>query len=377
MNILIFTSSLALGGAERVVATLANRWCEQGHRVSVATLAPVELDAYTLDEHVHRIALNLTGTSQGMLSALAANLQRVASIRRVLRREKPDCAISFLTDCNVLLALSRGAHRGCRYIGSERSHPPKHRLSRIWEFLRARVYGRLDAVVAQTVESRNWILQHTTARTVVVIPNPVVWPVPERAPIRDPSSVGRANRQRILAVGRLSREKGFDLLIRAFARLAADFPEWEVVIVGEGIERQALEDLVLAAELRDVVLLVGVVGNVGRWLSEADLFVLPSRYEGFPNALAEAMAAGLATISFDCDTGPRDLIENGRNGQLVAKEDEHALEAALRTLLGDATLRASFATEARHVTERFSLDAIDRLWLKALRPVVDHGVEQA
>ena len=286
--------------------------------------------------------------------------------------QKPDVAMAMMTNSNVLLALAALGLRGLRTVGSERIHPALLPLGPPWSTLRTYCYGLLDAVVAQTKKTREWLLSHTRARKVVVIPNPVVWPLERGAPIVEPHSIGDRHRKRVLAVGRLVHQKGFDMLIDVFTQLAAPFPEWELAIVGRGSDERSLRSRIAAHSLEERVFLVGDVGNIGDWYESADIFVLSSRFEGFPNALAEAMAHGVASVSFDCDTGPADLVENGVNGLLVRAGDTRALRDALERLLTDPALRAKLAGRSVDVRERFALDTIGDAWLDLFRSLAPH-----
>jgi glycosyltransferase involved in cell wall biosynthesis len=166
----------------------------------------------------------------------------------------------------------------------------------------------------------------------------------------------------VIAVGRLSAEKGHAKLLEAFQPLAARFPDWELVIHGEGSERPRLEQLAAHLGVGERVTLPGWSKDVESVLREADLFVLPSRYEGFPNALLEAMAAGVASISFDCDSGPREIIRNGIDGLLVPPGDVTALTQAMASLMSDEANRRQLASQARSVVERFGQGEVYRRW---------------
>lgn len=359
------------GGAERVTANLANYWSDQGWDVTIVTLAPRALDFYALHPAVHRVALDLTGDSRNLLAGLWQNLRRVAALRRVLRQVEPDIALGMMTEANALLALASWdicdrtpscQRRRLCVFGSEHIHPPQCPLSPLWETLRRRTYKRLHGVAALTSESAAWLKVHTSARRVAVIPNAAPWPLPVQAPQIAPASVCRPGRKILLAVGRLVPEKGFDLLIAAFAGLARKHPDWDLVILGEGALREALEVQVQAAGLVQRVSLPGTVGNVGEWYKNASLYVMSSRFEGFGNTLAEALAHGLPAVSFDCDTGPRYIIRHEVDGLLVPSGNAAALAAALDRLMGDAALRARFAARAVDARDRFSLQRIARLW---------------
>lgn len=361
MRLFIFTHSLGGGGAERVAATLANRWVTGGWCVSIVTLTTADGDRYQLHPAVRRIPLDRAGPSAGPFAAALANVRRLVALRGVLARERPDKVISLMPVPNVLLAIaSAGLRLTC--IGSERSYPPSLPLGGAWETLRKLAYGRLAAVVAPTSEIRIWLLQHTTARRVDVIPNPIAWPLATAEPVVSPATVGRPGRKRLLAVGRLGEEKRFAALIRVFSSLTKSAPDWELVILGEGPERDELEEYVRRLGLEEAVFLPGHIGNVSDWFRSADLYVLTSRFEGFPNALLEAMAHGLPAVAVDCLTGPRDIIRPEVDGLLVPPNDDGALTTALHRLMTDPVTRAALAARASEARVRFSLDSVAASW---------------
>jgi glycosyltransferase involved in cell wall biosynthesis len=284
-----------------------------------------------------------------------------------LREQTPDVALAMMTHSNVLMALASVGLRDIRTVGAERVHPALAPLGSAWSMLRFFGYGLLDVIVAQTAITRSWLLSHTDARNVAVVPNPVVWPLERVAPTVNPESIGDSGRRRLLAVGRLVHQKGFDILIEVFAQLATQFPDWELVIIGRGEDGAALQSRIDSHSLAGRVFLAGDVGNMGDWYEAADVFVLSSRFEGFPNALGEAMAYGLPVVSFDCDTGPRDLIENEVNGLLVPDGDAAALGRALARTMSDEGFRTRVAGRAVSVRERYSLGTVGNTWLDLFR----------
>ena len=368
-RLVIFIHSMGGGGAERVTANLANYWAGKGWAVAVVTLAPQADDFYELHPTVSRIALGLAGDSRNVLIGLWQNLRRIYALRRVLRQIKPDVALGMMTTANVFLALAASG-LGIHAIGSEHIHPPQYPLTPLWEWLRRHTYGLLDAVTALTSESANWLGRHTSARSVAVIPNAAPWPLPVHDPVVEPTTICRRGRKVLLAVGRLEAQKGFDWLLEAFGVLVPRHPDWDLVILGEGSMRTMIENQVRAAGLDKRVFLPGRAGNVGAWYECADLYVMSSRFEGFGNTLAEAMAHGLPALSFDCDTGPRDIIRHEVDGLLVPPGDVVGLTAALDRLMSDAALRQRFAERAVEARERFSMGRIAGMWEELFARVI-------
>ena len=359
-KILFFVPSLRGGGAERVTLNLAEDWSGQGAEVVVVTLLSAETDAFAMPAGVRRIALGVFSEKFSPFAMLRYNILPMLALRRVLRAEKPDIAIGISTICAVILALVRG--RDVIAVGAERFHPPLRVMGRFRHWLRRHCYARLDAVVALTLESADWLRRHTKARLVSVIPNSVYLPLPENEPRLLVGDVVASGRKFLLAVGRLDEQKAFDRLLDGFKQVAGRYGDWDLVILGEGELRGALEAQVASLSLAERVYLPGRAGNMGEWYSAADAFVMTSRYEGIPNALLEAMAHGCPAVSVDCDTGPRDIIHNGENGLLVTQNDSAALVVGLDRMLGDEVLRRHFASRAVEVLDRFAPKRIRRMW---------------
>lgn len=371
MKLFFYIHSLGGGGAERVTATLARHLADRGHDVGVITMHTEERDFYPLDPRVRRVTLNLAGEHQG-LGKLTANFRRWQALRRVVKTEQPDVLVAMMTTSIVLASLA-GIRLPVQVYGSERNFPGRKAAPRPWRLLRRLVYRFAAGHIAQTREAAAWLQRHTGARNVHVIPNPVIWPIPTFPPEVAPESVVSPDRKVVLAVGTKPAQKGFDLLVRAFSGVAQERPGWGLVILGVDAQSEAVcgggasvQRLAEAEGVAQRVHLPGRVGNVADWYARADLFVLSSRYEGFPNVLLEAMASGCACVAFDCDTGPRDIIQRNADGVLVPPEDTAALQESLSELMGNERERARLATEAVHVRERFSEARVMRQWLQVL-----------
>lgn len=361
MKIVVYLYSLGGGGAERVAALLMHHWLQAGHEVTLLTLDASVGDHYPLDPRIGRQTLQLAALSTGLVAAVVNNLNRVKALKAALLRLQPDITLALMNTANVHLALLGGGVGGCR-MGSERTYPPAATSGRLWSLLRRLTYRRLDAVVAQTQQAADWLQKHAHCRRLVVIANPLVWPLARHEPCIDVKLHLRQGRQLLLAVGRLAPEKQFSHLLTSFAALAPQHPGWDLVILGEGPDRAALQQQVVALHLQDRVQLPGRAGNPGDWYAAAQLFVMCSAYEGFPNTLVEAMAAGLPVVSYDCDTGPRDVIRDGLDGLLVPANDRAGLQAALARLMANPQERSRLSQQAVQVRERYALPVISQQW---------------
>ena len=205
----------------------------------------------------------------------------------------------------------------------------------------------------------------------MVIPNPLEFPVAKANPIVPPEKIAGMNKRVIIAAGRLVEQKRHDRLVEAFFRLARQHPDWDLVILGEGPERSALEAQIRTAGISGRVHLPGFVGNPGDWYQRADIYVMTSSYEGFPNTLLEAMASGLPSIAFDIKTGPREIMDGGRLGILLPDDDHvHRLEAALERLILGTEERTAMGRRAKEVRETFAMDNVLAMWDRVLHKAV-------
>lgn len=365
---------MSSGGAERVTANLANYWAMKNWTITIASMTSVESDFYELDPRVRRIGLGIDGESSGMTSAILSNFSRVRALKKLIREVQPDVALGMMTAASVMLAIANFISvKKVKVIGSEHVDPSRMPLGRVWEALRAYWYGKLDAVAALTEQSAQWLRTHTAARSIAVIPNAVMWPLPALNPRIPPSNYVPTGANLLLAVGRLGHEKGFDILIDVFSRLASRLPHWHLVIVGEGGLRGDLERQINAAGLENRISMPGVVGNLGDWYRAADIYVMTSRYEGFGNTLVEAMAHGCAVVSFDCDSGPRNIILAGQDGLLIPAENTVSLEQALCRLMVDEAERSNLAAKAVDVRSRYSLPSVAEMWERLFVSNTAHG----
>lgn len=362
MKRMLFIHSLSQGGAERDIAEMANHWADEGHEVTVLTLADASDDSYPLRAGIRRVGLRLMRESNGLLDAVRWNWRRLRAVRGVVRQVRPDCLVSFVEKSNVL-ALLATRFLGVPVVVSERTDPRRYAIGRIWSWLRRRLYPRADALVVMTESVRAWGEQTAGGRPVHVIPNPARLLSGSGASHRSQDELAAGPPQhRIVGMGRLHPQKGFDLLIEAFARLAPRFPDWRLDIYGDGEDRTRLERQIAALGLEHRAALPGWTDRPADVYRAADVFVLSSRYEGYGNVLAEAMAAGVAVVSFDCDSGPRELIRQEVDGILVPPENVEQLASAIERLIVDPQFRQRLARRAPEVLQRFTAERFFQQW---------------
>lgn len=379
MRITFVGFNLWCGGAERAMSNMANYWAKRGWEITVLTLIqngqPLCYDLHPGVEHRDlgyfeyagepdaEIGSSLAGeVSLAELSAaeravVEEELGRLAMLRRAIIKSRPRAVIAFQHSLNVRVLL---ATRGLKIpvIVSERSTPHHEIIKQTgWALLRLRLYPRATCLVTLTEEALSYFPEAIRKRG-RVIPNLVLSP-PACA---NGGEKRDKNGKVLMAMGRLAPVKGFDLLLQAFSLVTSSHPAWSLEIWGEGLMRPELERLTSELGMTGRVRLPGFTKQPHATLRRADLFAMSSRYEGFPNALCEAMACGLPAVSFDCPGGPRYIIRDGIDGVLVAAESVTAMAASLDRLMGDEAERRRMSVNAREVVNRFDAEKIMSMW---------------
>jgi glycosyltransferase involved in cell wall biosynthesis len=218
----------------------------------------------------------------------------------------------------------------------------------------ARSYGRLDVLVALTEEDRQAYDELLDGRVrLAVIPNTVHDADGPRADLGS---------RTVLAAGRFVYQKGYDMLIEAFAKVHVTHPDWRLRICGRGELKAQLEQAVSDHGLEDVVELPGPSENLPEEMEQASIYALSSRFEGFPLVLLEAMGKGMGVVAFDCPTGPRDIVSDRENGILVPPKDPDAFATGLLALIEDEELRRRCGAAAAVTARRFTIEAIGPRW---------------
>ncbi len=353
MHLTLVISSLNPGGAERVLSNLANYWVSKGHQVSLITFAsPTALPFYSLDPKINLIQLGQTHSESNLFKRVINSLKRILTLRKTLQKLKPDRIISFVDVTNIT-TLMASFWLKTPVIVSERTHPGHYKIPGLYNVLRRWVYPKATCVVVQTQGAADYFKD---LKNLEIIPNAV--PLP--ACTKDHHTI-----KHIISLGRLCPFKGFDTLIHSFSHLLRTHPHLTLTIYGEGAERPRLESLIRSLNLQSKIHLPGTTPNVQEALLNADLFIFPSHYEGFPNALCEAMAVGLPVIASNC-SGTIDIIRDTIDGRLFPIGDGDALTKIALELLNDPVQCQRLGQQAKEVTTRFSPDRIFALWDKVL-----------
>lgn len=358
MRITAVIHSLHGGGAERVMANLVSQLAARGHHVTLITLDDGATDRHTVGRGVARVHVDSGRGATWRIARMLAAGKRLVGLRRAIRQTAPEVVLSFCDATNVSTLLAT-CGLTLPVVVSERSDPAAQKLAPVKAWLRRRLYLRAAAVVVLTQAAAETVAPWSR-RPPVIIPSAVDPPPAEASDVaveRD-AETRREGRKTIIGVGRLEPEKGFDLLLEAFARLAADFPDWDLEIHGDGSQLESLRELCHRRGLNERVRWPGWTRPIWPALRAADLFVLPSRYEGFPSALLEAMAVGLPCVATDCPSGPRAIIRHSLDGILVAPDNPAALATAMGRCMGDENERRRLGEQARTVVNRFGWEAL-------------------
>ena len=378
-RVVLYIDSLKTGGAERVTLLFARWLAQEGWRATVLTRHGPSRDFYPVPAGVHRAIEPSDPPWLRCLGLLGFPL-RVLRLRAWLQRHQPDLVLGMTTLPAIkLLVAVRGM--ACPCIVSERNFPPLKRPGWPWRLLRRLTYPWAQLHLVQTESTGRWLAQHLNARPQLCLANPVAWPLPRFAPDPDPTDwlarqmVG-ADQQVLLAVGTKAHQKGFDRLVAMFALLRERHPQVHLVILGmdavpyHGVDQQAQLRRMLPQASHSLHF-PGRVGNVQDWYERADLFLLPSRYEGFPNVLLEAMASGCCCVSSDCPQGPAELIRDGVNGRLLPNDANPQTWAdVVSALLVDSDVRRRLACRALEVRQRFSEGRLRQCFMSGVLQLV-------
>jgi glycosyltransferase involved in cell wall biosynthesis len=339
-------------GVERVGSMIANGLSEAGHEIILASIGPCDKPFFPLNEDIKIISL-----SDSPCVKLGRIPNTIYKIRKLLKTERVDTIIAVDTK-SIPYTLPATLGLKVKHIGWEHfNFDPSQGMSRdsLFRHLAARY---CDSVVTLTETDRAYWLKNTRHKSqIIAIANPCPFRVQEYI---------KENNKIVLAIGRLHRDKGFDLLLEAWLQVTSIMPEWKLKIVGEGENRLKLTEFIEANQITESVELVGASDDVSQYYKHAEIFCLSSRAEGFGMVLTEALAFGLPIVSFDCGPGPAEILQ-GTGSILVPKNDVNQLALALIGLMKDDEQKKMIGLRGKEKVEIYQPDHIIGEWLDLLK----------
>jgi glycosyltransferase involved in cell wall biosynthesis len=357
LRICFLVSSLDAGGAERVATTLSNAWAARGDEVSlIATFSAGGKPFYAVSDAVELISLaDVVNTRKKNIGSYA---KRFVALRRLLKERNPDVVISFLPNVNVAAVLTT-LFTGIPLILCERNDPSGRSPRSFWELCSRLTFRYGDMFTVQTDAVAEKIHRYYPGlKRVRAVPNPI----PEDVAAHE-AGMRNNHRKILLSMGRLEDQKQFDKAIAAFSAVAARFPDWDFNIYGEGPLKPRLQVCIEQYGMAERIALKGRTTKPWEVMAGADAFLMTSKFEGFPNALLEAMGVGLPCVVTDCPSGPSEMTRQGKDALLVPMQDQKALISALEDIMRDEGLRCTLGNQARDsVLRRYSLKAVIEQW---------------
>ena len=356
MKIMFVTPGMRFGGAERVMSLLANQWIEKEHEVTLLVMDDEKQLAYSLHEKVElRYMQSPRFDKPGKLTNL------IHTLRKHIKECRPDVILSFF--CNVSAFCWVAAFgTGIPLIFSERNDPYNNINGIKAKAFQEVALRSAKRVVFQTAGARDYYGSRVRKKAEIIL-NPFDI---DRLPKADGEK-----EKTIVSVGRLNPQKNQKMLVEAFQMIADQYPEYKLLIYGEGPLRQQLQEQIDSFGLSDRILLPGNEKNILEKIQKAELFAFSSDFEGLPNALIEAMAVGKPCVSTDCSPGgARELIENYQNGILVPCGDASRMAEGISYLLQHPEEAEAMGREAKKITQRLDIEEIATQWEQLLKQVV-------
>ncbi len=342
------------GGIERASVNAANLFAGHNHAVSLIILDTTAESFYPIHEKVNIIHQQLSFgiTKEGnIISRKIKLLSDVLKLRRILKDVNADLVISTEYPFTIAAVLC-GAKKRSQLVSWEHHHYNWLQKNRFWSYLQELAYPKLSGIVCLNKDEAAHYKKF--GPPVFVIPNTVDNPDNKRSSL---------DSKKILSIGWLIPRKGIDLMMKTAKTVLQEHPDWTWKLIGDGEMREAVLKFIADEKLENRFILQSPRENVREEYLDASLFVLTSRFEAFPMVLLEAMSAGLPCISFDCPSGPADIIQQNENGVLVQKENTDALSVAISSLINDEVKRKKMAEMAYLSSKRFSSERIYELWM--------------
>ena len=351
-KIAFYIGSLTKGGAERVFVNLAEYFREEGYRVIMVTQYQ-KAEEYFLEEGIERFLSEIE--AEEVSSSRVLNFfRRLNKLHLIWKEQKPDLVLSCIGKNNFMAVVTTIGTRTkpvVSVVGEAKEEYP----TRVMRLLADILFSRAAGIILQTERSRSFFCNKVGEKA-VILPNSL------NPDFIRPRYEGEREK-RIVSVGRMDANKNHEMQLRAFAALQDKYPDYELVIYGDGELRSSIEEMARELDIADCVLLPGVVPDVAGRIERAALFLLTSYSEGVSNALIEALALGLPVIATDVPSGgTEELIEDGVNGLIIPAGDQKALERAMDKILGDSAYARKIGIEAAKIQGKLSPERVNALW---------------
>ncbi len=354
------------GGVQRMSSLLINEFQKRGNEVCLLTLDPQDATSFfALDEGIDWFKISV-GDYQRK-ATFSEKIERAKAIRQKVKEFKPDLILCF-QDGMYFLMRAFATGMGIPIILAERNAPHRYDHLKVGKYQNIifQTYRFADAITIQCESFRDRYPKYLRDK-IITIPNPVFRPQQDEK--NNYENIRKYDKV-LLSVGRLGYQKNFPPLIQAFAQIADECPEWGLVIVGEGEDRIQLEGEISRLGLSDRISLPGTIKDMGPVYNSVDLFCLPSRWEGFPNALAEALIRGVPAVGYKKSAGVCDLILDNENGILAeGNGDAASLAASLKRVMLDKTFRETLAQNASDTMMKYDPSYIYDLWEECFKKV--------
>lgn len=352
-NIDFYISSLSGGGAEHVLINLATLFSKMGNKVSITSLERRE-QFYKVDNKIEVIRYNHTKDN-----TFLGIIKDILSVRKQLKNRKDtDVAVSFLGRTNIVLSIAAIGIKKKVVICDRNNLARKY--SKVVFSLLCAIYFLADELIVQTNEIIN-VYPKFLRKKIKVLENPLDFKEMDKQCIGE---IQKTNT--VISVGRLERQKDYKTLISAFAKVANNHKEWKLKIYGKGDMRDDVQKWIDQVGMTGRIILCGVTHTPFLEMKKAKIFVLSSFFEGFPNVLCEAMYAGLPCVATACQSGPRDLIQDGENGLLVEVGNVNEMAEKLDLLMTNQAMCDSLGLEAYKRILRLDSKIVCKCWLDTL-----------
>ncbi|MCL2717310.1 MAG: glycosyltransferase [Lachnospiraceae bacterium] len=360
MKAALFISNLETGGSQRVIVNIADYLITRGHQVTMVTQYESKNELW-LNKNVKRVISDITAEEKTN-SRIRNFYRRFMKLRRIWQSEQPDVILSFI-GTNNLMAIMTTRFLAIPVAVSERGDPELTYLTKFLKFLARFLLRFANTIVLQTADSRKFFPPAVNRRA-AILPNPV-------NPLFFRPRFEGEREKTIVAVGRVDENKNHRMLIQAFSKLADEYPDYQVIIYGEGDLRNTLISETAALGLAEKVHLPGKSNQIEEDIYRAGIYVLCSDTEGSPNSLIEAMLLGLPCIATDCPCGgPAELIEQGRNGLLIPPKDVNKMTENLQYLLENCQIAEEMGKNAHQLQAAYNPKVINEAWEKLLISLV-------